>query len=614
MINDMTAGAFEVKRSLMMEIGTCGPSYRAACCAADAGKRFVRSAGLLPEGGFLGVRFSADRDGRYQLAAFSGGNAPATKEDFEWIFRDCATAGSERPVRSGALCPQNGKTYALRCAAPEEDAVPGPEYGFDDEYQREQRARFGRCREVLAELARLGGAIRFLVPSGSGGRGAVLIRLANEMTLRMKTMLFQTFSCAAAVEIRDGDPVGLLPADCLQDGLAILLEVLITPSAGETDGHELEDDDADDDDIADDEDAGGTEPPPAQTIEELDLSARAFNALRRAGIRDLAQLRAMTDEELRRVRNIGKRSFSEIREKLMRAGPAGRGARQAEQAGPGCAELLDGLIGLRSVKEQVRRIVAYARMKKDLERQGKNLAPVVLNMEFSGNPGTAKTTVARIVAGLFHEIGLLSSGEVIEVGRADLVAQYEGHTAEKVRALFEKARGKLLFIDEAYSLVEAWNGAFGDEAINTIVQEMENRRGETVVVFAGYPDRMAEFLARNPGLGSRVPFHIAFPDYSAQELVRIAELEAARRGFTIRPDAGGKVAALCELAARRPELGNGRYCRNLVEDAILGYALRVYGNGGGDPDADFALSAEDFGEPGAAAGTEKARPIGFSVN
>ena len=203
------------------------------------------------------------------------------------------------------------------------------------------------------------------------------------------------------------------------------------------------------------------------------------------------------------------------------------------------------------------------------------------------------------MAKLFHEIGLLESGEIVEVGRSDLIAEYVGQTAIKVKKAFSKARGKLLFIDEAYSLADYWKGEFGDEAINTIVQEMENNREDTVVIFAGYPNEMNEFFSRNPGLRSRVPFQIDFPDYSADELVQIVDSEAQRRGFTIETDAKEKIADICEKSVGMTENGNGRFCRNLVDSAILNYAERVFGDSVLTPDSigEFILVENDFRVP-----------------
>ena len=228
------------------------------------------------------------------------------------------------------------------------------------------------------------------------------------------------------------------------------------------------------------------------------------------------------------------------------------------------------------------------------ENSGKKLN---LNMEFIGNPGTAKTTVARIVAEILYKEGITRQRKLYEVGRADLIAKYVGQTADKVKNVFYRAKGKLLFIDEAYSLLESRKGDFGDEAINTMVQEMENNRQDTVVIFAGYPDEMKEFFLRNPGLRSRVPFTIGFADYSAEEMVSITELEAEKRGFTVSAEAKETLTAVCQIAAGHPENGNGRFCRNLAENAILNYASRVYGSEDSSAEKDYTLYPCDLKIP-----------------
>lgn len=146
--------------------------------------------------------------------------------------------------------------------------------------------------------------------------------------------------------------------------------------------------------------------------------------------------------------------------------------------------------------------------------------------------------------------------EVVEVGRADIVARYQGQTAAKVKSVFEKAKGKVLFIDEAYSLVEGYEGAYGDEAINTIVSEMENNRDNTFVIFAGYPKEMENFFGKNPGLKSRVQFSLDFKDYSAVEMEKIVSLEASKRGFTVDKEARGEILSICGEAEKSSE--NGR--------------------------------------------------------
>ena len=335
---------------------------------------------------------------------------------------------------------------------------------------------------------------------------------------------------------------------------------------------------------------GNSQIDPSMSIDELELSVRAYNCLRRAGINTIGDLLKMSADDLLRVRNLGRKTTEEVKNRLAEIAPM----LEHYHIEPEISSIdrLNALIGLYEVKEQVRKIAAFSKLKKDLPK-GVEI-PIALNMQFVGNPGTAKTTVARIMAGILYENGLLKFRDVVEVGRSDLVAKYVGQTAIKVKEVFQRADGKLLFIDEAYSLVENWEGEFGDEAINTIVQEMENRRDRVVVVFAGYPDKMEEFFQRNPGLKSRVPFKISFKDYSAEELLKITELEAAKRGFSISQAANEKVTGMFEKVIGDPNMGNGRFCRNAVESAILSYATRKYGEGAQNVENDFILIADDF--------------------
>ena len=198
-----------------------------------------------------------------------------------------------------------------------------------------------------------------------------------------------------------------------------------------------------------------------------------------------------------------------------------------------------------------------------------------MHMVFTGNPGTAKTTVARLFAEIMKDNGLLSKGNLYEVGRSDLVGKYVGWTAQIVKDKFRAARGSVLFIDEAYSLVEDKAGMYGDEAINTIVQEMENNRDNMVVIFAGYPDKMEDFLQRNPGLRSRIAFHVPFEDYNADELTSIADLIAQNMGMHFDSAAHKKLHAILEEARTSSDFGNGRYVRNLVEQSQMEHASRL---------------------------------------
>ena len=197
------------------------------------------------------------------------------------------------------------------------------------------------------------------------------------------------------------------------------------------------------------------------------------------------------------------------------------------------------------------------------------------HMIFTGNPGTAKTTVARLLAEILKENGILKTGAFIECGRADLVGKYVGWTAQIVKEKFSQAQGGILFIDEAYSLVEDRGGLYGDEAINTIVQEMENKRGDVIVIFAGYPGKMKEFLAKNEGLRSRIAFHVDFPDYGSDELMGILEKMLLDKQYVMTSQAKAKAQQIFKQVCTRNEFGNGRFVRNLFEQAVNRQATRI---------------------------------------
>ncbi len=218
--------------------------------------------------------------------------------------------------------------------------------------------------------------------------------------------------------------------------------------------------------------------------------------------------------------------------------------------------------------------MAFARMQKRMEELGGKPDNVSFNMMFTGNPGTAKTTVARLVARILYEEGIIKKGKFMEVGRSDLVAVYIGQTAVKIKKVFKDIKGGVLFVDEAYSLCDGYYNGYGDEALATIVQEMENNR-DTVVIFAGYPREMEELLNQNPGLRSRVPIRLHFDDYSLDELVAITEFEARRKGYRLARTAKTKIRDICDAAMKEKDFGNGRFCRLLVERAELKHALSI---------------------------------------
>ena len=236
---------------------------------------------------------------------------------------------------------------------------------------------------------------------------------------------------------------------------------------------------------------------------------------------------------------------------------------------------LQNMVGLTEAKSVIQKALNYYKMQKLYEEKGMKQDNPAMHMVFTGNPGTAKTTAARLFARIMRDNGLLSKGQLVEVGRGDLVGKYVGWTAQTVQAKFREAKGGVLFIDEAYSLVDGHSGSFGDEAINTIVQEMENHREDVVVIFAGYPDEMEAFLQRNPGLRSRIAFHVPFADYNADELCKIAELMGLHKGVCFDPDAQKKLHTVFEDARKQSDFGNGRFVRNILEKAKMNQASRL---------------------------------------
>lgn len=236
---------------------------------------------------------------------------------------------------------------------------------------------------------------------------------------------------------------------------------------------------------------------------------------------------------------------------------------------------LQKMIGLTEAKKVIGEALGYYKAQKLFAEKGRQSDHPAMHMVFTGNPGTAKTTVARLFAQIMKDNGLLSEGNLYEVGRADLVGKYVGWTAKIVKEKFRQAKGSVLFIDEAYSLVDDREGMFGDEAINTIVQEMENNREDMMVIFAGYPNEMEQFLSRNPGLRSRIAYHIPFEDYSADELYEIAQLTVEKKGMELAGNVREKLMPVLDSVSGQEDFGNGRYVRNLIEKARMKQAARL---------------------------------------
>lgn len=238
---------------------------------------------------------------------------------------------------------------------------------------------------------------------------------------------------------------------------------------------------------------------------------------------------------------------------------------------------LDSLVGLHFIKKLILEIQAYVEIQKRREKENLLSEPMVLHMIFKGNPGTGKTTVARIIGRLFKEMDVLEKGHVIEVERADLVGEYIGHTAHKTREQIKKALGGILFIDEAYSLARGGEKDFGKESIDTMVKNMEEYKENLIIILAGYKQEMNWFMETNPGLRSRFPIHFDFPDYTPTELLAISEIMLTKRQYQLSGEAKQELESYLTsiMFTRHEHSGNARFVRNLIEKAIRQQALRL---------------------------------------
>lgn len=258
---------------------------------------------------------------------------------------------------------------------------------------------------------------------------------------------------------------------------------------------------------------------------------------------------------------------------------------------------LNSLVGLESVKSEVTGLINFLKVQKLRESKGLPTAPMSLHHVFYGNPGTGKTTVARLLSQIFKSLNLLSIGHLVETDRAGLVAGYVGQTALKVNEVVNKALGGILFIDEAYSLAGQGND-FGQEAIETLLKQMEDHRDDLVVIVAGYTDRMNEFLSSNPGLRSRFNRYLRFDDYTPLQLVTIFELFCEKAGYHLSPTAREKLQLVFSAAydKRDKAFGNGRFARNLFERTISNQANRVVALPNANPQTFSAIDVADIPE------------------
>ena len=266
------------------------------------------------------------------------------------------------------------------------------------------------------------------------------------------------------------------------------------------------------------------------------------------------------------------------------------------------AELDRELVGLAPVKRRIAEIAALLAVDRARAAHGLSGAPPGLHMCFTGNPGTGKTTVAMKMAGILHRLGYSRKGHLVAVTRDDLVGQYIGHTAPKTKEVLKKAMGGVLFIDEAYYLYRPENERdYGQEAIEILLQSMENQREDLVVILAGYKDRMERFFQSNPGLSSRIAHHIDFPDYSDEELLAIAGVMLERMQYRLSEGAQKALREYVAMRRTQPHFANARSMRNALDRARLRQAKRLFELRGAplSREALMTIEADDLRSSGA---------------
>jgi probable Rubsico expression protein CbbX len=272
---------------------------------------------------------------------------------------------------------------------------------------------------------------------------------------------------------------------------------------------------------------------------------------------------------------------------------------RAEYAASGVAEVLDeldrALIGLAPVKKRVREMAALLLVERARKSMGLTQAAPTLHMSFTGNPGTGKTTVALKMANLLHRLGYARKGHLVTVTRDDLVGQYVGHTAPKTKDVLKRALGGVLFIDEAYYLYRPENERdYGQEAIEILLQVMENQREDLVVILAGYTERMDTFFSSNPGFRSRIAHHIDFPDFSNDELFQIAGFMLAEQNYTLSSDGADALRAYIAHRCAQPHFANARSIRNALDRAKLRQAKRLFDQSEGAIDRETLCRIDDI--------------------
>ena len=549
------------------------------CEVYGVSDRFMTYGMYLKEGETLGFEIVMKPGEPYKNYIYLDADKKVSTDEFDWIFNNYAKVIPDKYI----LEDKATKNYRVKYTAVVDKSI---NINFIDDDIIYMIPNSGYFKAMCKEISEVGGHISVIIVGGKKdcNVGSIVFDFPQRISKKLKPLISMVFKGCVLEEVGDEASDNNIIKKNLRDYIIILLKIL-----------------------------GMQQKVDKDSIDNLELGVRSYNALKKANVTSIKRLLEMSDMELLKIRNLGRKCISEIRTQLIEKNYVSSCEDQFFENMDSIVlpeipkdifediadkrnymDELQALVGIKNAKDQVKKILAFAKMRKAMEENGEHLEPITLNMEFVGNPGTAKTTVARIVAGLLKEIGIITTGKFIEVGRADLVAQYVGQTAPMVQSIFQRAKGGVLFIDEAYSLLEEGRGGFGDEAINMIVQEMENNRKDTIVIFAGYPDDMEKFFLRNPGLRSRVPFRINFEDYNVEEMLDICKLEAFKKGFLTDDMADKKIMEICEKSIKNKNNGNGRFCRNLIETGVLNFAFRNYGDLDVNEKIEYILRKEDF--------------------
>ena len=258
---------------------------------------------------------------------------------------------------------------------------------------------------------------------------------------------------------------------------------------------------------------------------------------------------------------------------------------------------LNGLVGLKPVKEEVEKFASFVRVAQQRKAAGLKVAPISYHMVFTGNPGTGKTTVARIMAKIYKALGVVKNGHLVECDRGGLVAGYTGQTAIKTGQVIDFALDGILFVDEAYSLVNGTQDSYGEEAISTLLKRMEDDRDRLVVIVAGYTEEMKKFIDANSGLASRFTHYVEFPDYTAEELAAIFRMNAKKSQYVLSPDVEKWLDPFIRVrtAKRDRKFGHGRWARTLFEEAVSRQAVRLSAVSAPTPEQLKTLTMKDVG-------------------